>query len=45
MVKAVGAAAGFAAEGEEIEDVAVRVLAVGADSFEVFVHCGVGLGR
>ena len=36
--------AGFAAEGEEVEDVAVGVLAVGADGVEVFVHGCEGLG-
>ena len=36
--------AGFAAEGEEVEDVAVGVLAVGAYGVEVFVHGCEGLG-
>ena len=44
VVEAVGAAARFAAEGEEVKDVAVGVLTVGADGFKVFVHCCVGLG-
>ena len=44
VVEAVCAFAGFAAEGEEIELVAVGVLTVGTDRFEVFVHGGEGLG-
>lgn len=44
VVEAVGTFAGFAAEREEIELVAVGVLAVGADGFDVFVHGGEGLG-
>ena len=36
--------AGFAAEGEEVEDVAVGVLAVGAYGVKVFVHGCEGLG-
>ena len=35
---------GFASEGEEVEDIAVGVLAVGAYGVEVFVHCSEGLG-
>lgn len=44
VVEAIGAFAGFAAEGEEIELVAVCVLTMGTDRFEVFVHGGEGLG-
>lgn len=44
MVEAVGAFTGFAAEREEIELVAVGVLTVGTDRFEIFVHGGEGLG-
>ena len=44
MVQTVGPFAGFAAEGEEVELVAVGVLAVGADGFDFFVHGGEGLG-
>ena len=44
MVQTVGAAAGFAAEGQEVELVAVSVLAVSADVFHVFLHGGVGGG-
>lgn len=36
--------AGFAAEGEKVEDVAVGVLAVGAYGVKVFVHGCEGLG-
>ena len=43
VVEAVGAFAGFAAEGEEIELVAVGVLTVGTDRFDVFIHGGEGL--
>lgn len=47
VVEAECSFAGFAAEGEEVEDVAVGVLAVRADGVEVFVHgCeGLGVGR
>ena len=44
VVEAVGTFTGFAAEREEIELVAVGVLAVCTDRFEVFVHAGEGLG-
>lgn len=44
VVEAVGSVAGLAAEGEEVELVAVGVLAVGADGFDFFVHGGEGLG-
>ena len=44
VIEAVGAFAGFAAEREEIELVAVGVLTVGTDRFEVFVHGSEGLG-
>ena len=44
VLEAVGPAAGLAAEGEEVELVAVAVLAVCADGFEVVVHGGEGLG-
>ena len=44
VIKAVGTFAGFATEGKEIELVAVSVLAVGTDGFEVFVHACIGLG-
>ena len=44
VVEAVGAVAGFAAEGEEIKLVAVGVLTVGTDRFKVFFHGGEGLG-
>lgn len=43
VVEAEGVFAGFTAEGEEVELVAVGVLAVGAYSVEVFVHSGEGL--
>ena len=36
--------AGFTTKGEEVELVAVSVLAMGANSLEVFVHRGEGLG-
>jgi len=43
VVEAEGAGAGVAAEGEEVELVAVGVLAVGADEGGVGgVHCRVG---
>ena len=45
MFEAICAFAGFAAEGEKVELVAEGVLAVGADSFDVFVHSRKGLGR
>ena len=44
VVEAECSFAGFAAEGEEVEDVAVGVLAVGAYGVEVFVHGCEGLG-
>ena len=44
VIEAVGAFAGFTAEGEEIKLVAIGVLTVGTDGFEVFVHGGKGLG-
>ena len=44
VVEAVCAFAGFAAEWEEVELVAVGVLAVGAYGVEVFVHGCEGLG-
>ena len=44
VVEAVGAFARFAAEGKEIELVAVGVLTVATDRFKVFVHGGEGLG-
>lgn len=44
VVEAEGVLAGFAAEGEEVELVAVGVLAVGTYGFKVFVHGGEGLG-
>lgn len=44
VVEAVGTFAGFAAEREEVQLVAVGVLAVGADGFDVLVHGGEGLG-
>ena len=44
VVEAIGTFTGFAAEGEKIELVAVGVLAVSSDRFEVFVHGGEGLG-
>ena len=43
VVEAVGAFAGFAAEGKKVKLVAVSVLAVGTDGFEVFVHGGEAL--
>lgn len=44
VFEAVGAVAGLAAEGEEIELAAVLELAVAADRFEVFIgHLGEGL--
>ena len=44
VVEAEGVAAGVAAEGEEVELVAVGELAVNADGFEVVVvHFGEGL--
>ena len=43
MVEAEGVLARLAAEGQEVELVAVGVLAVDADGFEVFVHGGVSL--
>lgn len=47
VVETVGPFTGFAAEREEIELVAVGVLTVGTDRFEVFVHAGecLGIGR
>ena len=47
MVQTKGAAAGLAAKGQKVELVAVSVLAVGADGFQVFVHGRVagGVGR
>lgn len=47
VVETVGTFTGFAAEGEEIELVAVGVLAVGSNRFEVFVHASkcLGVGR
>lgn len=42
VVEAEGVAAGFAAEGEEVELVAVGVFAVVAYGFDVFVHGGEG---
>ena len=44
VVEAECSFAGLAAEGEEVEDVAVGVLAVGAYGVEVFVHGCEGLG-
>ena len=44
VVEAECSFAGFASEGEEVEDVAVGVLAVGAYGVEVFVHGCEGLG-
>ena len=44
VIKAVGTFAGFTAEGKEIKLVAVGVLAVSTDRFDVFVHDGKGLG-
>ena len=44
VIEAVGAAARFTAEGEEVQDVAIGVLAVGAYGFDVFVHGCEGLG-
>lgn len=44
VVETVGSFTGFAAKREEVELVAVGVLAVGTDGFEVFVHAGEGLG-
>ena len=44
VVETVGSFTGFAAEREEIELVAVGVLTVGTDCFEVFVHAGESLG-
>ena len=43
VIEAVGSFAGFAAEGEEVELVAVGVLTVGADGFDVYVHGCKGL--
>lgn len=47
VVKAVGTFAGFATKGEEIKLVAVGVLTVSTNRFEIFVHrCeGLRLGR
>ena len=47
VVEAVGAFAGFAAKGEEIELVTVGILTVSTDRFQVFVHGGecLGLGK
>ncbi len=44
VVEAECSLAGFASEWEEVEDVAVGVLAVGAYGVEVFVHGCEGLG-
>ena len=44
MFEAVGAFAGFAAERKEIKLVAIGVLTVTTNGFEVFVHGGKGLG-
>lgn len=44
VVEAIGAFARFASEREKIKLVAVGVLAVGADGFDVFVHRGIALG-
>ena len=44
VVEAECSFAGFASEGEEVEDVTVRMLAVGAYGVEVFVHGCEGLG-
>lgn len=44
MVETVGAAAGLAAEGQKVELVAISVLAVGTDVFNVLLHGGVGGG-
>ena len=44
MVEAVGTFARFTAEREKIKLVAVGVLTVGTDRFDVFVHGGKGLG-
>ena len=44
VIETVGTFAGFAAEREEIKLVAVGVLAVGTDCFEIFVHACKGLG-
>ena len=44
VIETVCSFAGFAAEGEEIELIAVGVLAVRTDGVEVFVHGCEGLG-
>ena len=44
VVEAECSFAGLAAEGEDVEDVAVGVLAVGAYGVEVLVHGCEGLG-
>ena len=44
VVEAEGVFTGLAPEGQEVKLVAVGILAVGADGFEVFVHGGVGFG-
>lgn len=44
VVETVSSLTGFAAEREEIELVAVGVLTVGTDGFEVFVHASESLG-
>lgn len=47
VVQTVGTTAGFAAKGQKVELVAVSILAMSADGFNVFVHGGVagGFGR
>lgn len=47
VVQTVGATAGLAAKGQKVELVAVSILAMGADGFNVIVHGGVaeGFGR
>ena len=44
VVEAVRAFAGFATEWKEIQLIAVGVLTVGTDRFQVFVHGREGLG-
>lgn len=44
MVEAICTFARFASERKEVKLIAISVLAVGADRFEVFVHAREGLG-
>ena len=44
VIEAIGTFAGFAAEGEKIKLIAVSILTMGTDRFDVFVHGGKGFG-